>query len=274
MLNNAKTSFKRIKEISNEYTYFDMHVHSKYSDGRASIQEIVKKARKLGIGVAITDHNEILGALEISKYTDVASIPGIEVTTKEGIHILFYFYTTEELSSFYNHIIFPLKRSSYSLDLGVIDLLNYSKDFKCLIVAPHPYSISWMGVCDNTHKDLVNNNFFANFDAIEVINGENLQINNFKALELSERLKLPITAGSDAHTLHELGKVLTYVKEEKLSIEIFLNRIKKGQSFTIGKASSIISKVVSQSGKITVPVKDPVSYIQKSYIYIKKVILV
>jgi hypothetical protein len=44
------------------------------------------------IGVAITDHNEIRGAVEMDRIRDVLSIPGIEVTSGEGSHLLVYFY--------------------------------------------------------------------------------------------------------------------------------------------------------------------------------------
>ncbi|PLW80176.1 hypothetical protein C0585_03970 [Candidatus Woesearchaeota archaeon] len=276
MLNKAKTDFKKVKKdfLNQDYTFFDMHYHSRYSDGRSSIPQIVKKARRLGIGVAVTDHNEIRGALEIAKYEDVPSIPGIEVTTKEGIHVLLYFYTAEELSSFYNHIILPSKRSSYSLELPISDLINYAKDFNNVIVAPHPFSISWMGVCDSTHKKIIDFDFLKEFEAIEVINGENLHRLNLKALKLSEMLKKPVSGGSDGHTIVELGHVLTYVKEKGVNPKSFLNQLKKGNTFVLGKESNMVSKVVSQSNKITVPAKDPLSYAQKSYRYIKKVISV
>jgi predicted metal-dependent phosphoesterase TrpH len=275
MLNRAKTDFKKLREgdINSDYTYFDMHYHTKYSDGRCLIPQIVKKARKLGIGIAVTDHNEIRGAIEISKYSDIPSIPGIEVTSKEGIHTLFYFYTIEELSSFYNHVILPSKTKDYSLDLGINDLLDYANDFNTVIVAPHPYSISWMGVFDNTHKKIISQKLVKNFDAIEVLNGENLHMLNLKAVNVSEKLGKSISGGSDGHTLHEFGTVLTYAKS-RVGPKEFLDGIKYGSSFVIGKESNFVSKAISQSGKVMVPVREPKQFIQKSYTYIKRKIIV
>ena len=67
----------------------DFHIHTHYSyDSTSSVQDIVKVAVKKKINcLAITDHNEVKGALEIEKYATKESIliiPGIEVKTKMG----------------------------------------------------------------------------------------------------------------------------------------------------------------------------------------------
>ena len=81
-----------IERLNRAYTVVDLHFHSHYSDGSNSIHEIATYAETLNIGVSITDHNNIRGALEIDTYKDIFSIPGIEVTSCEGTHILIYFY--------------------------------------------------------------------------------------------------------------------------------------------------------------------------------------
>ncbi len=84
------------------YTFVDMHVHSNYSlDSSNKIKNIIEKAREKNIGISITDHNEIEGCLEASKY-DIFLIPGIEITCMEGCHILVYFYKIKDLERFFN----------------------------------------------------------------------------------------------------------------------------------------------------------------------------
>ena len=56
---------------------------------------------ELGIGIAITDHNEIKGAVAIDEYKDLLTIPGIEITSAEGSHLLVYFYNINELKIFF-----------------------------------------------------------------------------------------------------------------------------------------------------------------------------
>ena len=74
----------------------DLHVHSIYSkDGTATIPEILFDAanvKKLDV-IAITDHDEIQGALEakrLAHHYNIEVIPGCEISTAEG-HLLTYF---------------------------------------------------------------------------------------------------------------------------------------------------------------------------------------
>ena len=102
-----------LKELNEQYTVVDMHFHTRYSDGVNTPREVARKLRKLGIGIAVTDHNTIAGALEMARYKDVLSIPGIEITAREGAHILLYFYEAAALQHFYKTEIMPfLEKSS------------------------------------------------------------------------------------------------------------------------------------------------------------------
>lgn len=76
--------------------YADLHIHSSYSDGSLSPEEIIKKARDAGIKcISITDHDTIDSQyITRSKINDITVIPGIEFSTEyeeSEIHILGYF---------------------------------------------------------------------------------------------------------------------------------------------------------------------------------------
>jgi predicted metal-dependent phosphoesterase TrpH len=67
----------------------DLHIHSIHSyDGTASVPAILRRAKELGLNViAITDHDEIAGALkamELASTYGIQVIPGIEITTADG----------------------------------------------------------------------------------------------------------------------------------------------------------------------------------------------
>lgn len=77
--------------------YCDLHIHTTYSDGWLSPNEVLLRSVQNGVDViAITDHNTIKGAIEakaLSKQYEIEVIIGIELTAfdQEEIHILGYF---------------------------------------------------------------------------------------------------------------------------------------------------------------------------------------
>jgi DNA polymerase III alpha subunit len=107
--NRHKILFERpdLDELTKRYTVVDLHFHSHYSDGYNAVDTIAKRARELGIGIAITDHNEIKGAVELERYGGIFNIPGIEITSIEGTHLLVYFYDIKSLEEFYKKDVRP-----------------------------------------------------------------------------------------------------------------------------------------------------------------------
>lgn len=73
----------------------DLHIHSKYSfDGEKEVSDIIQDAKNKNIDfISITDHNEILGSLELLADDSIKSISGIEIDCYDGTvihHILGY----------------------------------------------------------------------------------------------------------------------------------------------------------------------------------------
>ena len=253
------------------YSSYDLHCHSRYSDGIPRVQNMVKKAKKLNIGLAITDHNEIKGSLSALKKKEVDIIPGIETTSKEGIHTLFYFYAKKDLEGFYDKYIKPNiqnKRTTYFLKIAETDLIERSKEFNSVISCAHPYGIFWTGMVKKYHKPTMVASNLKKIDAIEVINGANLNKRNIKAVELAKEINKSITGGSDCHTLYELGNTITYSKERR-SAEEFLDTIKDNKSFVMGKEFDMIRKSALHSLKIKSMKMIPFSYVKKGagYLY-------
>lgn len=76
----------------------DLHIHTNFSDGTFSPQEVVEKAKNAGLAaIAITDHDCVDGispAEEAGEKSGIEIIPGVELTVEERdneIHILGYF---------------------------------------------------------------------------------------------------------------------------------------------------------------------------------------
>lgn len=78
--------------------FADLHVHTTYSDGLFTPEEVIQRAIKLGLGcVAITDHdcvNGISPSVKEAEGKDIEVVPGVEISAARGdkeIHILGYF---------------------------------------------------------------------------------------------------------------------------------------------------------------------------------------
>ena len=81
-----------------ETGYADLHVHTSYSDGMLTPQEVVEKAEVLKLkAIAITDHDCIEGidpAIKAARGTSLEVVPGVEISAAvedKEIHILGYF---------------------------------------------------------------------------------------------------------------------------------------------------------------------------------------
>lgn len=172
----------------------DLHLHTTYSDGTATIPELlahVAAHTDLRV-IAITDHNTIGGALEARQIADsygIEVIVGEEVSTQQG-HLLALFIEDE----------LPAHRP-------VTETIAAAHAQGGICIAPHPY--------DWTVPSLGGRNVLAQcgsaasawpIDAIEVFNAS-VWVPRFNdcAAAAAGQLALPGVGGSDAHHLAAVG---------------------------------------------------------------------
>ena len=217
-----------------EYLSIDMHVHSKHShDSKVQVQDILNRAKELNIGIAITDHNAIEGSLEAGKQNEVLVIPGIEVTTSEFKDILIYFENFNELKDFYNSHVKPFiklkKRTSYT-KIKMIDLLKSLKEYKCIISIAHPFIV----VPKRSFYFVQQHKYFSYIDAIEVMTRAQTKKSDLACYGFALNNNKMITAGSDAHTLKQIGKIVSTFNGKSTLKNIF-SAIRNKKNSVIGK---------------------------------------
>jgi predicted metal-dependent phosphoesterase TrpH len=231
-----------LKKLKKEGLFgVDLHFHTKYSlDAVSRIPAAVKKAQKKGFGFAITDHNTIDGikaAYRLRKHPLI--IPGIEITCKNGNHILAYFYHHKDLEEFFNKKLKPrMKKNPFFIDISLSEVLQMSKDCNYLVCAAHPYAPGATGIM----RTGISKKAEKNIKLIEVINGFNFRKANMNAIYWASKTNKAITGGSDGHSTFELGKVLTFTHAD--DIESVFKEILKNKSIVIGKEDNLFLKAV------------------------------
>lgn len=190
----------------------DLHVHTTYSnDSVITPKDLVFYAKKRGLSaVAVTDHNSVDGALKIAKETDFPIIPGIEV------------------SSLHGHIIGLNVREPVARDLSADETVDRIHKLGGVAIACHPFAL---------FKGSIGKHVTEKFDAVEAINASAFPFGSStrKANELARRLKLPRTAGADAHYGPVIGQAYTIVEAEP-TVDSMVKAIVEGRCQPAGGA--------------------------------------
>jgi predicted metal-dependent phosphoesterase TrpH/glycosyltransferase involved in cell wall biosynthesis len=169
----------------------DLHMHTDHShDCATPVEVLLATARDQGLGaIAVTDHNEISGALEAqAKAADygVKVIVGEEIKTASQGEVIGLFLTQK------------IPRG-----LSLAETVAEIRRQGGVVYVPHPFD-RMHAVPDYEHLlDVV-----ADVDAIEVYNPR-VAIGSFneEAARFAAKYRIPAGAGSDAHVAQGLGSV-------------------------------------------------------------------
>ena len=211
----------------------DLHVHTIYSsDSVITPKELVFYAKKRGLtAVAVTDHNQVNGALKIAKETDFLIIPGTEVSSLTG------------------HIVGLNVQELIPRGLTTDETADRIHEAGGIVIACHPFAL---------FKGSIGKHVSAKFDAVEVINASAFPFNRAtrQAHQLAERLKLPEVAGTDAHYGPVIGQAYTLIDSEA-EAEAIVKAIANGQCEPAGTAISLSMRLENQGRFLRKYLKKP-----------------
>ena len=200
----------------------DFHVHSKYSsDSTITAKDLVKYAKKRSLdAIAITDHNQIEGALDITKKIELLIIPGIEISTKSG------------------HLVGLNVRKIIPKGMSVEETVDCIHNMGGLAVACHPFA--WL-------KGSLGDKITKKFDAIETINSSAFPFGRStkKAMETAKILNLAQIAGTDAHNPQSIGLAYTILEAEP-TIEAIIKAISEKRCQAFGQPIPLSLRVKQQ----------------------------
>lgn len=206
----------------------DLHCHSLYSkDSFSPIEKIIKVAKEKNLdGIAITDHDTIDGWEEakiFAKKYNLFVVLGMEIKSTKG-DILGLFLKEKVKSREPEKVMREIKNQG-----GIV-------------VIPHPFH------CFTKFRDDLTK-YLSLIDGIEVFNARQFG-NKFNkmAFDFAKKYNLGMVAGSDAHSLGEIGNAFTISNSKDL--DEFKEAIKKKETQIFGKKSSYLSLVFPFLAKI------------------------
>ena len=232
----------------------DLHIHTVLS-ACAEIEMfpefIVERAQELGLGlIAVTDHNSAENAaamLAAAEGTGITVLPGMEVQTREEVHVLCLFDTLEQVALWqeevYAHLP-PLKNKEDVFGIQVVlnakgdvvdhndRLLLISTSFSVEEVVQRVHGLN--GLCIPAHVDRPAYSIIANLGFIppdlEIVGVEISHLVGPK----EARVRFPqlehysLVAGGDAHRLREMVQRTTLKAEEATVAELSLALASEG----------------------------------------------
>jgi len=234
----------------------DFHVHGKITSKLPFDEErfllIINEAKENGLdGLVVTEH---LGAdnflegyeflkLNYNRVEDYYNIDGfkvfygMEVTTKQNLDVLII-GNPELVLSFRDKIISDLKVNKY---MDIKDLFNLNITDELLVILAHPYR-------DYIEFPKLDNFIIGRLDAIELNSkdcykqGKEEMIS--KINDLSKKLNLPITSGSDTHHFMQVSTAQNIFNKNCNTIKEIKEEIKLG-NYSINLTNELNVRVKS-----------------------------
>ena len=173
----------------------DLHMHTDHSyDCATPVEVLLAEARARGLGaIAITDHNEVSGALDAQAKADgIKVIVGEEIKTADQGEVIGLFI-----------------EEKVPRGMTLQETIGEIKRQGGLVYVPHPFD-RLHSVPDYEHLLAV----LDDVDAIEVFNPR-VAISEFndEAVRFAAKYRIPAGAGSDAHVPQGLGSVRIRMRE-------------------------------------------------------------
>jgi predicted metal-dependent phosphoesterase TrpH len=187
----------------------DFHIHTRYSpDSSMTFDQIIKRCQEVGVNcVAICDHGTAEGALKMQK---VAPFPVI---------------VAEEVLTPYGEIKGMFLKETIPSGISVEETIAQIRAQGGLVCIPHPFDTFRKSAL----QDEILEQIADDIDSIEVFNARTLLPQTLsKALAFAQKYGIPGSAGSDAHTISEIGNAYVEMPEFK-GREDFLQALAQGK---------------------------------------------
>ncbi|MDR3084830.1 MAG: PHP domain-containing protein [Christensenellaceae bacterium] len=216
----------------------DLHIHSCLSpcaDDDMTPNNILGMAHLKGLdAVAITDHNawqNLPAAAKVAEQYGIVLLPGLEVTTREEVHMLCYFKGLEEAAAFgevvQKTLFLPNNKALFGNQLILDENDAFLGEIEPLLIQASSFGVEELlplargfgGLCVPAHINKKANSMISNLGF--------LPLNRpYAAVEVFKKMPLQADTGdylllnsSDAHQLGDISEREFYLRFEEKSLE-------------------------------------------------------
>jgi predicted metal-dependent phosphoesterase TrpH len=172
----------------------DLHIHTQYSmDCQTPLDKILNRCQELGINcIAIADHGTAEGALKMQQIAPFKVIVAEEILTTEG------------------EIMGMFLKETIPGGITPQEAVKRIREQDGLVNIPHPFET----IRGSALKDRVIDEISGDIDLIEVLNSRSpFPLNSNKARAFAAKHGIPGVAGSDAHSISEIGNAYIEMSE-------------------------------------------------------------
>jgi predicted metal-dependent phosphoesterase TrpH len=154
-------------------------------DCQTPLDKIISRCQKLGINcIAIADHGTAEGGLEMQKIAPFKVIVAEEILTTEG------------------EIMGMFLKETIPSGITPQEAIKRIREQGGLVNIPHPFET----IRGSALKDKIIEQIAKDIDLMEVLNSRSpFPANSNKAREFAAKHGIPGSAGSDAHSIYEIG---------------------------------------------------------------------
>lgn len=206
----------------------DLHIHSQYSmDCQTSLDKIISRCLELKINcIAIADHGTAEGGLAMQKIAPFKVIIAEEILTTEG------------------EIMGMFLKETIPSGITPREAIKRIREQDGLVNIPHPFET----IRGSALKDKIIDEIAQDIDLMEVLNSRSpFPANSNKAKDFALKHHIPGGAGSDAHTIYEIGNAYIEIPDFNTKEE-FLEAVAQGK--ICGKRSGVFVHFFSTWAKV------------------------
>ena len=206
----------------------DLHIHSEYSpDCDTPLEKIIIRCQELGINcIAISDHGTAEGGLKMKEIAPFTVIVAEEILTHHG------------------EIMGMFLKETIPSGLSVEETIKRIRAQGGLVNIPHPFE----AIRGSSLNDGVTEAIVDQIDIMEAFNARSpfLSASN-KVRDFAQKHGIAQCAGSDAHSIYEIGNAYIEMPEFN-SKEEFLQALARGTIY--GRRSNMAMHIFSTWAKV------------------------